>query len=143
MTKAYKRGRTESIRTAQPEAAKFVETFCSEAPDKDKVAALRKACATHSKVTKECSQGMGQDRVLYAMLCVHNHENGPEVTPDFYKDPGFSKLGSSVLSTSNCGNPALRYRSSRPLATAKKKNSLADKSGGSQIVWLRSCVSTA
>jgi len=28
--------------------------------------------------------------------------------PEIFTDPGYSTLGTSVLSTSNCGNPALR-----------------------------------
>lgn len=28
--------------------------------------------------------------------------------PELFKDPGYGKLGSSTISTSNCGNPALR-----------------------------------
>ncbi len=28
--------------------------------------------------------------------------------PAFFSDPGFNQLATSVLSTSNCGNPALR-----------------------------------
>jgi carnitine O-acetyltransferase len=28
--------------------------------------------------------------------------------PEFFTDPGYGLLGTSVLSTSNCGNPALR-----------------------------------
>lgn len=107
MTKAFKRGRTESIRTVQPETAAFVEAFCSDVSSTEKVAALRKACANHTKITKECSQGLGQDRILYAMMCIQNRED-PKAMPEFFNDPGYTKLGNSTLSTSNCGNPALR-----------------------------------
>lgn len=107
MTKAFKRGRTEAIRTNQPEAAHFVETFCSEAPIRDKVEALRVACANHTKLTKECSKGEGFDRLLYAMLCIQNRDD-PNYTPEFFKDHAFNRLNHTVLSSSNCGNPALR-----------------------------------
>ena len=78
--KAFLHGRTEAIRTVQPESVKFVkvldpsfpsvecglivdQTFCSEtASPQDKVAALRTACKYHTQLTKECSQGFGQDR---------------------------------------------------------------------------------
>ena len=78
--KAFLHGRTEAIRTVQPESVKFVkvldpsfpsvecglivdQTFCSEtASPQDKVAALRAACKYHTQLTKECSQGFGQDR---------------------------------------------------------------------------------
>ncbi|KAG5641785.1 hypothetical protein DXG03_004189, partial [Asterophora parasitica] len=62
MTKAFLHGRTEAIRTVQPESVNFTKTFFSDASAAQKVAALRKACDRHSKLTKECSQGLGQDR---------------------------------------------------------------------------------
>ncbi|KAJ9111371.1 hypothetical protein QFC19_001139 [Naganishia cerealis] len=81
MTKAFLHGRTESIRTVQPESVHFVKTFCDEGSSfPEKIAALKEACKRHTFLTKECSQGLGQDRTL----------------------------STSVLSTSNCGNPALR-----------------------------------
>lgn len=33
---------------------------------------------------------------------------GKTATPKLFKDPGYATLGQSTLSTSNCGNPALR-----------------------------------
>jgi carnitine O-acetyltransferase len=40
----------------------------------------------------------------------HSSSNGeqPVVVPELFTDPGYNLLGTSVLSTSNCGNPALR-----------------------------------
>ncbi|KAL7421318.1 carnitine O-acetyltransferase yat1 [Cryptotrichosporon argae] len=113
MTKAYLHGRTEAIRTVQPESVKFVKTFCSEtATAGEKVAALRDACKRHTALTKECSAGMGQDRHLYALYSLVQREiqDGARDTkvPSIFTDPGYNLLGTSVLSTSNCGNPALR-----------------------------------
>jgi carnitine O-acetyltransferase len=34
--------------------------------------------------------------------------NGGPTIPAIFTDPGYNLLGTSVLSTSNCGNPALR-----------------------------------
>ena len=66
MTKAFLHGRTEAIRTVQPESVKFVKTFCSEhASTQEKVAALRTACKRHTQLTKECSSGEGQDRYVH------------------------------------------------------------------------------
>ena len=65
MTKAFLHGRTEAIRTVQPHSVDFVKTFFSEAPPSQKVNALRKACEGHVKLTKECSQGFGQDRCFH------------------------------------------------------------------------------
>lgn len=38
--------------------------------------------------------------------------------PDIFSDPGYSTLSTSVLSTSNCGNPALRV--SHPVADGQR-----------------------
>ncbi|WRT65193.1 uncharacterized protein IL334_002136 [Kwoniella shivajii] len=197
MTKAFLHGRTEAIRTVQPEAVAFVKAFCSDnASVTEKIETLRKACKKHTQLTKECSQGLGQDRHLYAMYSLIRRDvqsyhasrargssatngnsgsyngNGneslspsnqsallfsPQATtsvlstdgsihdgngngngngdisppdapthgqvpgstapeserqkprvPAIFKDPGYNLLGTSVLSTSNCGNPALR-----------------------------------
>jgi carnitine O-acetyltransferase len=63
MTKAYQHGRTEAIRTVQPESVHFVKTFCSEtATAEDKLKALRQACKRHTALTKDCSAGQGHDR---------------------------------------------------------------------------------
>ncbi|RSH90094.1 hypothetical protein EHS25_001427 [Saitozyma podzolica] len=124
MTKAFLHGRTEAIRTVQPESVAFVKTFCSEtATVQQKVAALRTACKRHTQLTRDCSAGLGQDRHLYAMYSliqrdIHARQtnSSPGSTssndelrvPSVFTDPGYNLLGTSVLSTSNCGNPALR-----------------------------------
>lgn len=36
--------------------------------------------------------------------------------PDIFTDPGWSVLGTSIISTSNCGNPALRLFGFGPVA---------------------------
>ncbi|KAF9265981.1 acyltransferase ChoActase/COT/CPT [Marasmius fiardii PR-910] len=152
MTKAYLHGRTEAIRSVQPESVNFTKIFYSDAAAPEKVDALRKACERHVKLTKECSQGLGQDRHLYALYCLQRQINdgsfdfpdtngsGDELvngsgdenesvggfdgspksdtseiarrirknTPGIFLDPGWELLNTSILSTSNCGNPALR-----------------------------------
>ncbi|KIK90875.1 hypothetical protein PAXRUDRAFT_831305 [Paxillus rubicundulus Ve08.2h10] len=136
MTKAFLHGRTEAIRTVQPESVDFTKTFFSEAPNEQKIGALRKACERHVKLTKECSQGLGQDRHLYALYCLYQRQlsgnldplpdepllNGAvnasqnAILPSIFADPGWSLLGTSILSTSNCGNPALRLFGFGPVA---------------------------
>ncbi|KIJ59628.1 hypothetical protein HYDPIDRAFT_140391 [Hydnomerulius pinastri MD-312] len=135
MTKAFLHGRTEAIRTVQPESVDFTKTFFSEAPNEQKIGALRKACERHVKLTKECSQGLGQDRHLYALYCLHQrqlsgnldpHPDDPlpngtggsqkSVLPSIFADPGWNLLSTSILSTSNCGNPALRLFGFGPVA---------------------------
>jgi carnitine O-acetyltransferase len=125
--------------------------FYSEASASQKVAALRKACETHVKLTKECSQGLGQDRHLYALYCLLQREIAGNLEPSIddpippspsssphssdtnltnglsekpkkkklpliFRDPGWELLSTSILSTSNCGNPALRLFGFGPVA---------------------------
>ncbi|TFK24664.1 carnitine acetyl transferase [Coprinopsis marcescibilis] len=132
MTKAFLHGRTEAIRTVQRESVDFTKTFYSESTPQQKVAALRKACDRHSKLTKECSQGLGQDRHLYALYCLYQRELQGNLNPSpddpapkpiaaskmpgIFNDPGWSLISTSILSTSNCGNPALRLFGFGPVA---------------------------
>lgn len=132
MTKAFLHGRTEAIRTVQPESVHFVKTFFSEVSLDDKAKTLRKACQRHVELTKECSMGLGQDRHLYALYCLlqreraGNYEPSPDdpiplpfegkPLPSIFTDSGWSLLNTSILSTSNCGNPALRLFGFGPVA---------------------------
>ncbi|KAM0756020.1 acyltransferase ChoActase/COT/CPT [Meredithblackwellia eburnea MCA 4105] len=124
MTKAFLHGRTEAIRSVTPESVEFLKVFSSDAPAREKIAALKKACQAHTELTKACIKGLGQDRILYAMYCLSQQKNNgnggsdsdsddsekshSEGLPALFQDPGYATLGHSTLSTSNCGNPALR-----------------------------------
>ncbi|EJD00440.1 acyltransferase ChoActase/COT/CPT [Fomitiporia mediterranea MF3/22] len=134
MTKQFFHGRTEAIRTVQPESVEFTKTFFSDAPQNEKITSLRKACERHVALTKECSKGLGQDRHMYALYCLFQREIAdgkfdilpddpvPSPTwprralPEVFTDPGWSLLSTSIISTSNCGNPALRLFGFGPVA---------------------------
>ncbi|KAH9912469.1 acyltransferase ChoActase/COT/CPT [Epithele typhae] len=143
MTKAFLHGRTEAIRTVQPHTVDFIRTFFSEAPNQHKVASLRKACQGQVELTKECSKGLGQDRHLYALYCLLQREREAAAReaaaeeegrptspassassgerekvalPAIFTDNGWLVLNRSILSTSNCGNPALRLFGFGPVA---------------------------
>ncbi|CAG8456713.1 8521_t:CDS:2 [Ambispora gerdemannii] len=114
MTKSFLHGRTEAIRSVTTNSAEFVKLFWSaDASREDKMTALRKAIHTHVNLTKMCSKGLGQDRHLYALQCVWQREMrntnlDEEKLPLIFKDSGWQTLNHTVISTSNCGNPALR-----------------------------------
>lgn len=66
-------------------------------------------------------------RHLYALYCLLRHELktdpdasnnslGASALPEIFRDNGWSTLGTSILSTSNCGNPALRLFGFGPVA---------------------------
>lgn len=65
MTKAFLRGRTETIRTVQPHTLDFVKAWTDpKAKTQTKLAALRAACAGHAKLSKDCAAGKGFDRYV-------------------------------------------------------------------------------
>ncbi|KDN53214.1 hypothetical protein K437DRAFT_253229 [Tilletiaria anomala UBC 951] len=140
MTKAFLHGRTEAIRTVQPVSVDFCKAFVSDKAEvQEKINALRKACDAHAKLSKACASGQGHDRHLYAMLALFKKQqqmekdsksgngnsrssscctaNGSgESTPAIFEDAGYTTLNHTVLSTSNCGNPALRLFGFGPVA---------------------------
>lgn len=127
MTKHFFHGRTEAVRTVSEESNDFVYTyFDRNATNKEKLTKLSEACKAHSMQTRLASNGEGVDRHLYALYClwarllkqyqqgVLNDQYGsaiPEFVgslPPIFADAGWNKLNDAILSTSNCGNPALR-----------------------------------
>jgi len=70
MTKVFFHGRTEAVRQVTHESVDFIRTFWGENPPTDKVEKLRKACEKHTAITKEAAKAQGQDRHLYALMCL-------------------------------------------------------------------------
>lgn len=132
MTKRFLHGRTEAIRSVTEESAAFVSKFCEDVSGTQKLEYLRRACERHSAITRACSMGMGQDRHLYGLFCMwrrlveQEEEQGEDKVisessqardmPSIFADPGWDKLNSTILSTSNCGNPSLRLFGFGPTA---------------------------
>ncbi|KAK9461609.1 Choline/Carnitine o-acyltransferase-domain-containing protein [Lipomyces oligophaga] len=128
MTKYFLHGRTEAIRSVSDESVAFVRKFCEDAPAKAKLDYLRLACEKHVATTKMCSKGLGQDRHLYALYCIHqrlaleesvaeevssetSNTSSAKTTlemPAIFADAGWEKLNTTIISTSNCGNASLR-----------------------------------
>ncbi|XP_012943350.1 carnitine O-palmitoyltransferase 1, liver isoform [Aplysia californica] len=68
MTRLYKAGRTETVRSLTSEAKQFVETFLdAEKPEEEKRALLKAACERHAKMYKDAMNGKGIDRHLFAL----------------------------------------------------------------------------
>ncbi|ORX48839.1 acyltransferase ChoActase/COT/CPT [Hesseltinella vesiculosa] len=109
MTKTFLHGRTESVRSVTDESVKFVMSYHdSKVSAQDKLNALRLALKKHTQLTRDCARGQGQDRHLYALECLHERLHKGENKPLIFTDQGWRTLNNTVLSTSNCGNPALR-----------------------------------
>ncbi|RHY19851.1 hypothetical protein DYB32_010162 [Aphanomyces invadans] len=112
------------------ETKKFLELFVDASANLlEKTAALRAAVQAHSAMVKRCMNGQGRcddvvwnevdtedamhsllgvERHLYALQQLHHIVSPGEPEPAFFRDDGWLKLGRSIISTSNCGNPSLR-----------------------------------
>lgn len=111
-TKAYFHGRTECIRAVTPQSHALAMAMSSTTPQspEELVSLLKAACAAHRDRTRECSVGMGVDRHLFALknLAVAKRRRLPGyIMPAIFEDPLYSRLMTSVLSTSNCGSKAV------------------------------------
>lgn len=106
LTKNFFHGRTEAMRPATLEAKRLCEVFTDPtASDEDKTSALRLATQVHSQLVKECAQGKGVDRHLFALKCIA--EKNKVTIPPFFHSRPWKILNHTTLSTSNCGNPSL------------------------------------
>lgn len=107
LTKAFYHGRTEAMRGATPQAKKLCEVWCNpQSTSAEKLDALRVATKEHSRLVRECANGKGVDRHLFALKSIAERNNVP--LPKFFKSDAWTKLNHTILSTSNCGNPSLR-----------------------------------
>mmetsp|Transcript_32025 Transcript_32025/g.47129 ORF Transcript_32025/g.47129 Transcript_32025/m.47129 type:complete len:752 (-) Transcript_32025:576-2831(-) len=107
LTKRYFHGRTEAMRSTTTKAAELCACWTDQfATKQEKLEALREATSYHSKLVKEASHGKGVDRHLFALKCIAEKKKIP--LPEFFQSQAWNALNHTVLSTSNCGNPALR-----------------------------------
>ncbi|KAG0051586.1 hypothetical protein BGZ90_006725 [Linnemannia elongata] len=96
-TRAFRRGRTETIRTLSSDSYAFCKAMedSSVEPEK-KVKLLRAAIAAHSKYQREAANGKGVDRHLMGLrLCLQAGE-----THGLFQEPVFGKSAAFLLSTS-------------------------------------------
>lgn len=110
MTKLFQNGRTEAIRSVTLPSKKFVKSiFDRHATDEERRQYLQESCKEHSRLTKECSSGLGQDRHLYALYSIWNEMFKDSMPlPGLFQDKAWSVLNTTIISTSNCGNPCLK-----------------------------------
>lgn len=108
-TKTFLHGRTEAARTMTVDAARFVRAWTTDAGDDAKEGRLRAALRSLSGVQRAAAAGQGVDRHLFALLKTWERST-PKGTPppSLFGDKAWAKLNHTILSTSNCGNPALR-----------------------------------
>ena len=115
LTKAFFHGRTEAGRSCTPEAVRLMGAYCAgggpggTAEAEERIRLLHEATKAHTKMTSECAKGLGVDRLLYALECHARKYRPAEKLHPLFATTAWKKLNESVLSTSNCGNPSLRY----------------------------------
>lgn len=107
LTKAFFHGRTEAMRSATPQAKKLCQLWCKKsASPEEKLDALRTATMEHSRLVREASMGMAVDRHLFSLMRIGARMG---IHPPFFQSEAWKTLNHTILSTSNCGNPALRF----------------------------------
>lgn len=68
MTRLFKNGRTETVRSLSQEADAFVRGFLDSSVSKEeKKVLLKKACDKHAILYKDAMTGKGIDRHLFAL----------------------------------------------------------------------------
>jgi len=107
MTKRFFHGRTEAGFSVTNESIVLARSFDDVAISPESLAEMiRRAADAHVALVKLGSDGRGI-RHMYAMRCLAEQEAGGAV-PEVYEGQGWKTLSRIMMSTSNCGNPALR-----------------------------------
>lgn len=104
-TAAFKHGRTETIRSATPEACTFVEAFCNaHASPSTRLESLKAAVANHSRITRNALMGKGIDRHLFAL---QDLARSHALAPQLFECGPYAKFCRIILSTSTLASDAL------------------------------------
>lgn len=137
----YLHGRTDVVRTTTPEAAVFARMFSDEkASASGKMEAMHRAADAHVARCKDCAKGLSHHRHLYVLQQMWKRrrafleaavlkpaEVGGQVseyqkqlqaptTIIIFTDPGWARLGTTILMGSNVDNPDLAYAGFGPAA---------------------------
>ncbi|GBG27714.1 Carnitine O-palmitoyltransferase 2, mitochondrial [Hondaea fermentalgiana] len=106
-TAAFKHGRTETIRSATPEAAAFAKAFCNDSvSDEERAKLLRTAIKRHGSITKDALMGKGMDRHLFALRVLAEQRDANRL-PAIYTDKAYQVINKIILSTSTLSSDAL------------------------------------
>eukprot|EP00239_Pterosperma_sp_CCMP1384_P010159 CAMPEP_0197863696 /NCGR_PEP_ID=MMETSP1438-20131217/41359_1 /TAXON_ID=1461541 /ORGANISM="Pterosperma sp., Strain CCMP1384" /LENGTH=655 /DNA_ID=CAMNT_0043481695 /DNA_START=110 /DNA_END=2077 /DNA_ORIENTATION=- len=103
-TRKFHHGRTETIRSVTPESTKLVKTYFGEEGEEvlasEMANLLRTACARHTQVSRDASNGLGCDRHLLSLKKLAE-KNDPDNVPALFTNPLYAKSGTFLVSTSN------------------------------------------
>ena len=133
LTRSFLHGRTDVARTLTPQCASFVRTFNDPtASPASKLDSLRTACTAHVDKFRECARGHSHHRHLYVLHLLWKRRrafllsNGLASLVDndadpshpstsnrtkttIFTDPGWSRLGTTLIMGSNVDNPDIAY----------------------------------
>lgn len=113
MTRRFKHGRTEALRTVTPEVVELVSAMeDGSVPRKEVQDKLKRAAAAHALRMKECKEGQGVDRHLLGLLSIWQRDGkklGIETQPGIFSSPGWTKLRYDILSTSRLASGDIEY----------------------------------
>lgn len=71
MTRMFREGRTETVRSSTAEVSRFIHAFMAEAQNQEEcVELLHQAADRHQRLTREAISGQGVDRHLFALYIV-------------------------------------------------------------------------
>eukprot|EP00939_MAST-03C_sp_MAST-3C-sp1_P003286 g3286.t1 len=108
-TNRFRHGRTEAGRTVTKESVRFVQgavayvengTRPTESERRRFKSLLEDACVAHSERIHDASAACGVDRHLFALYKIALEEAPKNPLPRIFADPLWSRLNTSVLSTS-------------------------------------------
>lgn len=117
MTRVFRHGRTEAMRSVTPEVVRFAEALAAMRSEGDPegaldtaLHALRDAATAHRDRVATCQTGHGVDRHLFGCLSMHEicgAQLGIPAVPAVFASPGWVTMRHDILSTSNGSSDAL------------------------------------
>eukprot|EP00758_Cryptobia_borreli_P006315 Tbor_TRINITY_DN5127_c0_g1::TRINITY_DN5127_c0_g1_i1::g.26046::m.26046/K08766/CPT2; carnitine O-palmitoyltransferase 2 len=104
-TAAFKKGRTECIRSATNESKNFTMSFDNpKLSNEEKMELLVKASKKHTALSKDAKMGNGIDRHLFALKKIAERRGS---APCIFRDASYASLCSNMISTSSLYSDAL------------------------------------
>ncbi|MCC8122979.1 MAG: choline/carnitine O-acyltransferase [Oscillospiraceae bacterium] len=108
-TRRFYAGRTEGIRSATEESLSFIEAFCTGQPNAVVEARFRAAVAVHSENTARCKAGLGCERHMTGLSCMHQMYFPEKELPAVFQTAAYRTLKYDTLSTSSIPGSAVDY----------------------------------
>ena len=101
-TAAYKKGRTECVRSCTVETKAVARAFNSSTrvSKEEKLRLLQETSKKHNELTKNGAMGQGWDRHLFAMRDLSSNILQEPALPELFLDPHYANINKNVLSTS-------------------------------------------